>query len=297
MIDRNAIHEFARYYVDGGISIIPVRLDGSKAPALESWTEYHHRLATPQELERWFLCSDHGIGMVCGVVSGGLEVIDFDDGSLFEPWFQLVPDIACGLTYIRTPSDGWHVVYRCDEIGGSRKIAMDPTREKKTLIETKGEGGMVVAWGSPASTHPTGKPYLKEAGLHPWFPWKITPQQRRELWAAARKFNKDDKLVQSAKASLSPKPSRKMNTMERDVAIQRAKKYVAKMEPAISGCNGHGRAFNVAAVLTSVNKFGLSEQDAYDIFMEVYNPKCQPPWSEKEALHKIRSATEKVGRS
>lgn len=199
---RCEVHRYASFYLAGGCSIIPIRLDGSKAPALASWKEYQQRRATPAELERWFLDADHGIGLVCGAISGGLEVIDFDAGELFEPWFRLVPDIACGLTFVRTPSDGWHVLYRCNEIGGNAKIAMDPSREKKTLIETRGEGGYVVGIGSPAAAHPTGKPYVKDAGLHCWDAWRITPEERRRLWQAARTFNKDAAVVQQAKKQI-----------------------------------------------------------------------------------------------
>jgi hypothetical protein len=139
--DRKTAFEFAKLYVAGGISIIPIKLDGSKSPAVALWKPYQTRIATDDELRTWFLQSDHGIGVRCGAVSGGLEVIDFDDGSLFEPWRLLVPDIVAALTIVQTPSDGWHVIYRCSEIGGNCKIAMDPDREKKTLIETRGEGG------------------------------------------------------------------------------------------------------------------------------------------------------------
>jgi putative DNA primase/helicase len=41
-------------YAAAGISVIPVRLDGSKAPAAKSWTEYQERIATPEEIESWF---------------------------------------------------------------------------------------------------------------------------------------------------------------------------------------------------------------------------------------------------
>lgn len=203
--DRKTVFEFAQRYVAGGISVIPIRLDGSKAPAVALWKPYQTRIATDDELRHWFLGSDHGIGICCGAVSGGLEVIDFDDGSLFEPWRLLVPDIVAALTIVQTPSDGWHVIYRCSEIGGNAKIAMDPDREKKTLIESRGEGGYVVAWGSPATAHPTGRPYVKNAGLHPWTPWKISPEDRRRLWSAARTFNKDSELVKQAKRQIERK--------------------------------------------------------------------------------------------
>lgn len=175
-------------YRDAGISVIPLRLDGSKAPALSSPLPYRERLATDAELSQWFR-RPAGIGILCGAISGGLEVLDFDDGSLFPPWQRMVLTIAERLPVVETPSHGWHVLYRCPEIGGNNKIAMDPTREKQTLIETRGEGGYIVAEGSPCQTHATGLPYVQYSGPYlPTIP-TITPDERRELWRAARTFD------------------------------------------------------------------------------------------------------------
>ncbi len=77
-----------------------------------------------------------------------------------------------------------------------------------------------------------------------------------------------------------------------DAVFERARKYVAKMPVAVSGQDGHGRTFNVACVL--VLGFALSDSDALTLLHE-YNQACQPPWSEKELLHKIRSAGKQTG--
>ncbi len=177
-------------YQAAGVSIIPLRLDGSKAPALSTWQEYQKRIADPVEVYNWFRVSGGaGIGLVAGVVSGGLEILDFDDGSLFDPWRLLVPEIIEGLPVVKTPSGGWHVFYRCVEIGGNTKIAIDPSREKKTLIETRGQGGYVAGVGSAAGVHKQG-PYVQHSGPElPTIP-EVTPDQRRELFAAARTFDK-----------------------------------------------------------------------------------------------------------
>ena len=73
----------------------------------------------------------------------------------------------------------------------------------------------------------------------------------------------------------------KMNT------IERARRYIAKCGPAISGQGGHGVTFHVAAVL--VHGFALSDQDALMLLKE-WNLTCQPPWKERELRHKIVSA-------
>jgi Bifunctional DNA primase/polymerase, N-terminal len=200
----NYVHKLAIEYRNAGISVIPLRLDGMKSPYGEllpilccvktrkvshSWVPYCERLPLDGELCEWF-SRPLGIGMVCGAVSGGLEVIDFDDGSLFEPWHRLVSKIVDRLPVIETPSGGWHVLFRCDEIGGNVKIACDPNREKQTLIETRGQGGYIVAEGSPCETHATGLAYCQAFGPRlPTIP-RITPDERRQLWAAARTKDK-----------------------------------------------------------------------------------------------------------
>ena len=195
----------AESYLVAGVSIIPIRLDGSKAPAISSWKEYATRLPTQEELDAWFGSRRVGIGIVCGIVSQGLEVLDFDDGSLFMPWFDSVPNIAAKLIVVETPSDGYHVIYRCSEIGGNRKIAIDPSREKQTLIETRGEGGYIVGVGSPLGVHPRNdRTYVQVMGPEiPAIP-TITPPERTELWRAARQFTKAPIVLPKPTAATTP---------------------------------------------------------------------------------------------
>jgi hypothetical protein len=68
---------------------------------------------------------------------------------------------------------------------------------------------------------------------------------------------------------------------------QRIAMYVDKCPPAISGCGGHIQAYKVACALTW--GFGLDEEAAL-YWMSVYNQKCDPPFSEAELRHKVRSA-------
>ena len=59
------------------------------------------------------------------------------------------------------------------------------------------------------------------------------------------------------------------------------------MEHAVSGSNGHGKAYAVAKVL--VEKFGLPFDESVELFAE-YNERCVPRWNEKEIMHKLESA-------
>jgi len=73
--------------------------------------------------------------------------------------------------------------------------------------------------------------------------------------------------------------------------IERARRYVEKMEASVAGQRGHDRAFAAAMVL--VEGFGLSVGQAMPL-MEEFNSRCSPPWSPRELDHKLRSADSKA---
>lgn len=74
--------------------------------------------------------------------------------------------------------------------------------------------------------------------------------------------------------------------------IDRARRYVAKLPPAISGQHGHDATFRAACVL--VLGFGLDEQQALALLHE-YSQRCEPPWSEHELRHKVSQAAKQPG--
>jgi len=102
-----------------------------------------------------------GIAVVCGKVSGGLEVIDIDTkndvtGLLYQTIIDNIPDHTLGkLKIIQTKSGGYHMYYRCSKIEGNQKFAMRAATESElkqsphlsqvVLIESRGEGGYVIA--------------------------------------------------------------------------------------------------------------------------------------------------------
>lgn len=71
--------------------------------------------------------------------------------------------------------------------------------------------------------------------------------------------------------------------------IARAAAYIAKMPPAIAGQGGHDATWAVARKL--VADFGLPVDDALAIMIDHYNPRCRPPWSQRELRHKVEDAT------
>lgn len=85
-----------------------------------------------------------------------------------------------------------------------------------------------------------------------------------------------------------PRPAPRPRETSIVVRIRRASHYIGKMDGAVSGQGGHQQTWKVALILT--RGFELSEGIALDLMAREYNHRCQPPWSEREMIHKIRGA-------
>lgn len=70
-------------------------------------------------------------------------------------------------------------------------------------------------------------------------------------------------------------------------ALERARRYLAKVPPAVSGQHGDLHTFRVCCRL--VRGFALSDHEALDL-LTVWNVRCQPPWSERELAIKVARA-------
>lgn len=168
-MDRTIL-QTAESYVSAGLSVIPVRTDGTKAPAVK-WTAYQTVAPTQELLSRWFATeSNHGIGIVCGKVSQSLEVLDFDDEEYFNLWHELMCNakLMPNAPVVKSPR-GFHVyLKRPGDVAcaGNQKLCRvrGEGSSIKVTIETRGQGGQVVAPGSPAECHPSGDLYRHHSG-------------------------------------------------------------------------------------------------------------------------------------
>ena len=71
---------------------------------------------------------------------------------------------------------------------------------------------------------------------------------------------------------------------------QRAALWLSKVPPAVSGQSGHSATYTAAVGL--VHGFQLSEADSLALLSN-WNQSCQPPWTDRELIHKIREAASK----
>ena len=190
-----------------GIVALPVRTDGSKAPALSTWRKYQEQRPTLDELLAWFGGdSTDGIGVLTGLVSGALEMVELEgraveSGALeqLRTWAadngaaELLERVSQGYTEI-TPSGGIHILYR---VAGSprrnTKLARNP--ERQVLAETRGEGGFVVVAPSAGRSHPSGMAWAMQSGSIETIA-TISEEEREMLWALLRLLDEDTEREQ-----------------------------------------------------------------------------------------------------
>ena len=173
----------AMAYLAAGLSCLPAA-KARKHPAIGSWKNWQTRLPTEVEVRAWFSNAHDAICVVSGAVSGNLECMDFDNGGeLFAAWMEKVDTgLLAKLVIEQTPSGGYHVCYRCESpVEGNLKLARGMRDGKlKTLIETRGEGGLFLC-------APT-EGYALQQGDFANLP-TISPDARKALLEAARSLD------------------------------------------------------------------------------------------------------------
>ena len=196
------------FYLRDGISIFPLRADGTKRPAVETWKPYQTRLPYFDEIIDWFR-QPKGISCICGRVSRGLQCLDFDDHQTYLDWSE-IPEVREVLNWCivvespRRPLCGYHVIFRCIEVGKAATLASHPNPDKgggvEAIVEFKGERTTFNGVGSAAATHKSGFPYMQVQG--PVFPGEtpvISPAGREILISHAMKFDQLGKVEKQAR--------------------------------------------------------------------------------------------------
>jgi hypothetical protein len=74
--------------------------------------------------------------------------------------------------------------------------------------------------------------------------------------------------------------------------LGRAQAYLAKLPGAVSGSGGHQALWR--ATLCVVRGFCIPAEEAKRLLLAEYNPRCVPPWSDRELEHKVEDATTKA---
>lgn len=144
-----AFLKHAVIYAGFGWSILPVGPD--KKPALKRWKKYQSVRPTKKTLRRWFgeATANRGLAVVCGKVSGGLTVRDFDNAKSYRRWARAYFELARSLPTVKT-GRGFHVYFRSN-IEKIINVTSNGTHEG----ELRGSGIVIL----PPSRHASGRAY------------------------------------------------------------------------------------------------------------------------------------------
>lgn len=222
--------EHIQKYLKYGYNVIPVNHD--KTPACD-WKYFQSN-----KIEEMTLFTTDSIAVVCGKISDNLEVLDFDNHGwlakaniteyLKNPLIKTIYD-KYKLPVIQTQSGGFHIYYRCETIAGNEKLAQVLLNGKPdTIIETRGEGGYVLAYPSPKYS------IIRNDIADLQF---ITVDERTILHEVAKSFNEVVKKTQEFKPVIdNESPGKIYDSMPE--SIIEAKKLLSN-----AGWSEHGTYF------------------------------------------------------
>ena len=170
--------KIAKEYLSFGLNPVPVSKEHKEPLRLE----HNSSLMTPEEIDKFDF---EGIGVSTGIISGGLEAIDFDLKNSDNPEETMrafkakVPkELLSKLVVQKTMSGGLHMIYRCEDITSSKKLAKNDRGE--AVIETRGEGGYIKTFPSEG--------YKLIQGSFDKIPI-ISPEERLQLFISAKMLN------------------------------------------------------------------------------------------------------------
>lgn len=260
----------AKKYVELGYKVFPLKT-GLKRPN-RTLTPHGVKDATDDLslIERWFnFDPEANLGLACN----DLIVIDCDPGNNWPGYTRLDQEADCPVQ--TTPRGGWHFVFRRPE-GHDWRNTSSVVAHK---IDTRTDGGYIAVDPTHTIDCPEEKTvegdYAFAAPIMPFEELSFAPN-----WLV-------EELDTAFAPKVAPTCSVPIDSGSSDV-VRRAVAYLAECPPAISGSKGHDQTFAVAQAL--VNGFCLDTDTALQLLRDEYNPRCEPPWSEKELRHKVDSA-------
>jgi putative DNA primase/helicase len=187
----------ATQWQQAGVSIIPILANQTKRPAVR-WGDFQVQVPTLSQVEEWWgNGKPYGLAVICGAVSGNLEMTEIEgracDGAsmtsianhMDESGIGHVWDLLTGPNGYSemSPSGGIHLLYRISdhEVPGNTKIAANT--DQLVLAETRGEGGYVIVAPTSGVCHPSGEAWELINGIYGTLPL-ITWEQRCKLHEA-----------------------------------------------------------------------------------------------------------------
>ena len=196
--EPNALLAAAREWYDAGYCVIPAHEDGTKRP-FGPWLAYQQARPAWAEITEWLTSGRYtGIGVICGMASGHVEMIEIEgpvDRAVERVGRLMAAAGECELTDLvgsvlrgcveQSAGGGLHLFLRVRDgfAKPNTKLAMDGTgTDRHVIAETRGEGGFVIVAPSPGRNgHAEGTSYLFLNGSTPKDTPEVSAHDRDEL--------------------------------------------------------------------------------------------------------------------
>lgn len=237
---------------------------GGKHPRVSKWPT--EATTDPAVIQRWWKTwPSANVGLAMGGESR-LVALDIDPRHGGNDSLDSLADLPPTLT-ARTGSGGEHRIFVVPQ-----DLDMDGLSNSASVIgpglDLRTTGGQIVASPSRSAT-----------GSYSWVDI-AAPIADLPHW-----------LYKLALAEPEPDPApRPAVNISTSSTVDRARKYIARIDGAVDGQGGHPRTFKVAIAL--VRGFNLSNETALMLLRE-FNERCRPKWKESDLRHKINDASTK----
>jgi len=233
----------------------------------QTWADFEQAIAAGRGIGFVFSTDDPFVG------------IDFDGcrnpaNGLIEPWAQKWIDAFATYTEVSPSGSGVHCILRGKSpFPTGRNVKLDyvarvSPKDPGVEVYDHGRWFAFTGWATGDASDVADADSSFDDFCRAFFPVPATP----------------------AAGTLTTRPAAPPPT--NTDAVGRAREYIARIDPAISGQGGHKTTFYAAASI--VQGFDLPLEDAYRLLCE-YNERCVPPWSEAELRHKIEQADKLPG--
>lgn len=151
--ELSELGRMAVWYCENKFGIIPLKPNSKQPATVHGLNDWFDNPESAREF--WSKCPNHNIGIVCGVPSHGLLVLDVDVGDdkdgrktikAWEVAHGELPETAMSIT----GSGGRHYLYR------TNRTTIRPSTNATLGVDVRSDGSYIVA---PPSVHPNGTLY------------------------------------------------------------------------------------------------------------------------------------------
>lgn len=248
----NELLEAALEYADRGWPIFPCKKD--KTPhtingVLDATTN-------PKQIKKWWKKHPKAnIAVDCG--GAGLLVLDYDPGSDYKATRKALGKPPRTDLRQTTPRGGKHEIYELD----NGEIVSNSASKISPNVDVRSFNGYVLL-----------PPSRTKDGEYAWVS-EGEPQFRTDEMvrvANSHRERSEDANTWIIEPDLDENIDSAIDWLENDAKI------------AVEGEGGDHMAYATAAMMKS---FGLTEETAFDLMWEHWNPRCDPPWGEDELDH------------